>query len=127
MKRILLALIIIAFLFQNSSFGNNNDITGGWCGTKAPSDNWENAFQREVANYMLNHYSGRNSNVPISIPIIVHVVYYSNTAAQNISKAQIDSQIVVLNRDYSGTSYYYNNIPAAFKPLVSNTNYMVSC
>ncbi len=114
MKKTLLALITIAFLFQNSSFGNNNDISEGWCGTKAPDDNWEHAFQREVANYMLNHYSGRNSSVPISIPIIVHVVYYSNTSAQNISKAQIDSQIVVLNRDYSGTSFYYNNIPAAF-------------
>src|SRR5882724_2306098 len=33
-----------------------------------------------------------------TIPVIVHVVY--NTAAQNISDAQIQSQIDVLNKDY---------------------------
>ena len=32
------------------------------------------------------------------IPVVVHVVW--NTAAQNISQAQIDSQIEVLNRDF---------------------------
>jgi hypothetical protein len=34
----------------------------------------------------------------ITIPVIVHVVY--NTASQNISEAQIQSQIDVLNEDY---------------------------
>src|SRR5687767_5358834 len=33
-----------------------------------------------------------------SIPVVVHVVH--NTAAQNISDAQINSQIAVLNRDF---------------------------
>ncbi|MBI3301431.1 MAG: hypothetical protein HYZ72_05040 [Deltaproteobacteria bacterium] len=35
---------------------------------------------------------------PVTIPIVVHVVY--NTPAENISDAQIKSQIRVLNKDY---------------------------
>jgi hypothetical protein len=34
----------------------------------------------------------------IDIPVVVHVIY--NTSAQNISDAQIQSQITVLNQDY---------------------------
>jgi len=34
----------------------------------------------------------------ITIPIVVHVVY--NTAAENISAAQINSQIQILNEDF---------------------------
>ena len=36
------------------------------------------------------------------IPVVVHVVY--NTVAQNISMAQIQSQIDVLNEDFAGTN-----------------------
>jgi hypothetical protein len=35
----------------------------------------------------------------VTIPVVVHVVV-CNTAAENISVAQIKSQISVLNRDY---------------------------
>ena len=35
----------------------------------------------------------------VTIPVVVQVVY--NTAAENISDAQVKSQIVALNRDYS--------------------------
>ena len=34
----------------------------------------------------------------ITIPVVVHVLY--NTASQNISNAQIEAQIAVLNNDY---------------------------
>ena len=37
--------------------------------------------------------------VPIIIPVVVHVVYNNND--QNISDAQINSQIEVLNEDYN--------------------------
>ncbi len=36
---------------------------------------------------------------PINIPLVVHVVW--NSAAENISDAQINSQIDALNRDYT--------------------------
>ena len=39
-----------------------------------------------------------NSNEVITIPVVIHVLY--NTAAQNISDAQILSQLKSLNNDY---------------------------
>ena len=49
------------------------------------------------------------------IPVVVHVVW--NTAAQNISDAQIASQINVLNRDYRRAQPEFNHAPAPFLPL----------
>lgn len=47
------------------------------------------------------------SNGIIEIPVVVNVLY--RTAAQNISLAQIQSQIDVLNEDFSAANADYNN------------------
>ena len=52
------------------------------------------------------------------IPVVVHVV--SKTATQNISDAQIQSQIDVLNRDFRMTNTDVSTVPAAFQPLVAD-------
>ncbi|MCO4293216.1 zinc metalloprotease [Solitalea sp. MAHUQ-68] len=48
----------------------------------------------------------------IEIPVVVNVLY--RTAAENISDAQIQSQIDVLNEDYAGTNADFANVPALF-------------
>ncbi len=53
----------------------------------------------------------------IEIPVIVNVLYKTN--AQNISQAQIESQITVLNADFAATNTDYNNTPAIFQPVLS--------
>jgi hypothetical protein len=53
-----------------------------------------------------------------SIPVVVHVVH--NTAQQNISDAQINSQIEVLNRDFRRTNPDIASVPAAFAPLTAD-------
>ena len=52
------------------------------------------------------------------IPVVVHVVW--NTAAQNISDAQITSQIDVLNRDFRATNPDVANVPSVFAGLVAD-------
>lgn len=52
------------------------------------------------------------------IPVVVHVVW--NSAAQNISDAQIASQIDVLNRDFRRTNPDFSSTPAAFLPLATD-------
>ena len=52
------------------------------------------------------------------IPVVVHVVY--NNATQNISDAQINSQIDVLNKDYRKTNPDLANLPAVFVPLAAD-------
>src|SRR5256885_7566934 len=49
------------------------------------------------------------------IPVVVHVVF--NGAAQNISDAQVQSQIDVLNHDFRKTNADVGSTPAAFQPL----------
>ncbi|WP_338679783.1 M43 family zinc metalloprotease [Janthinobacterium sp. TB1-E2] len=52
------------------------------------------------------------------IPVVVHVVW--NTAEQNISNAQIASQIDVLNRDFRRVNPDVNSTPAPFLPLTAD-------
>jgi ABC-type taurine transport system substrate-binding protein len=52
------------------------------------------------------------------IPIVVHIVY--NTSDQNISDAQIHSQIDVLNRDFRATNPDVSTVPAPFAGLVAD-------
>ena len=53
------------------------------------------------------------------IPCVVHVVW--NTNAQNISQAQIDSQIDVLNRDFRATNPDTSIVPGVFSGLIADT------
>jgi len=50
----------------------------------------------------------------ITVPVVIHVLYNTNT--ENISEAQVLSQLDVLNKDYRRLNNI-QNIPAAFAPL----------
>jgi ABC-type taurine transport system substrate-binding protein len=52
------------------------------------------------------------------IPVVVHVVW--NTAAENISDAQIQSQIDVLNRDFRKLNPDVSQVPAVWQGLVAD-------
>lgn len=66
--------------------------------------------------------SGQQKSITqiITIPVVVHVVY--NLAGQNISDAQVLSQIDVLNEDYSRKNADAINTPSVFQPYAANTN-----
>jgi len=57
---------------------------------------------------------------PTVIPVVVHVVY--KQPAENISTAQIKSQIPVLNKDYKATNPDKKNTPPVWKGLVTSAN-----
>ena len=52
------------------------------------------------------------------IPVVVHVVW--NTSVQNISAAQIASQIATLNQDYRKTNADVTSTPPVFTPLCAD-------
>ena len=56
--------------------------------------------------------------VSVTIPVVVHVLY--STASENISDAQIQSQIDVLNEDYHKLNPDYTKTPSAFAGLVAD-------
>jgi pregnancy-associated plasma protein-A/putative peptidoglycan binding protein len=55
-----------------------------------------------------------------TVPVVVHVVY--KAAAQNISDAQIKSQIDVLNEDFRKMNADATSVPPVFQPLHADTN-----
>lgn len=54
----------------------------------------------------------------VTIPVYVHVVYANSQ--QNISNAQVNSQISVLNADFNDSNY--NDIPSEFQGVAANTD-----
>jgi hypothetical protein len=58
------------------------------------------------------------ANYLIRIPVVIHVLY--NTASQNISDAQIQSQLDALNRDFRRKNADTVNTPDRFKPFAAD-------
>ena len=57
---------------------------------------------------------------PVTIPIVIHVVF--NNAVENISDAQIQSQIKVLNEDFKATNFDKGNVPSVWASLITSTD-----
>jgi hypothetical protein len=57
----------------------------------------------------------------ITVPVVVHVIY--NTPAQNISDAQIQSEIAVLNRDYQKHNPDTAEIPSYYSGLAADCGF----
>ncbi|NNF36434.1 MAG: zinc metalloprotease [Saprospiraceae bacterium] len=62
--------------------------------------------------------SGSNTRSVITIPVVVHVVY--NTATENISDAQIQSQIDILNEDFRRLNADASNTPIEFQGVAAD-------
>ncbi len=112
---------------ESSGFAESSDFnscaTDGSSAEQLSSDpetsSSKEAIEQDVQNYISGSGSSDATGI-VTIPVVVHVVY--NTAAQNISDAQIQSQIAVLNEDYGRTNADRINTPLAFQSLAANTN-----
>lgn len=62
--------------------------------------------------------SGKLVNGKVQIPVVVNVLY--RTTAENISDAQIQTQIDVLNKDFNALNSDYNSVPALFAGVKAN-------
>jgi hypothetical protein len=114
------ALLVLAILFPFFAVAQRN------CGTM---EHYERAIQenpsyelnqQEIENFtneFLSHNNGQDRAI-VTIPVVVHVVY--NTTAENISDAQILTQIDVLNKDFAKMNADAANTPSIF--TASNTD-----
>ena len=73
------------------------------------------AFTQQKIN---SNFTKRLVNGVIEIPVVVNVLY--RTSAENISLAQIQSQIDVLNADFNATNADFNNVPSLFSGVKAN-------
>ena len=56
----------------------------------------------------------------VTIPVVVHVVHNPASPAENISKAQIDSQIDALNQDFRATNPDRVGVPSVWTDLIAD-------
>lgn len=64
--------------------------------------------------------TGRLVNGKIEIPVVVNVLY--RTTEENISDEQIQSQIDVLNQDFTASNSDFGSIPSEFSGVAANVN-----
>ena len=81
----------------------------------------EELLENKISQYLKTIKRGENtefrSGVAV-IPVVVHVIYANST--ENISDAQIQSQIDVLNEDYRRLNTDVSGVPSAFSALVAD-------
>jgi Pregnancy-associated plasma protein-A len=68
--------------------------------------------------FVADYGKSTSDRAVVTIPVVVHVVW--NTTNQNISDAQIMSQLDVLNKDFRRLNADAANTPAVFKPLAAD-------
>ena len=78
------------------------------------------AIESQTRQLLANPALQRSTAGTVIIPVVVHVLY--NTAAQNISDAQVQSQIDVLNEDFRKLNADAANTPALYAGLVADAN-----
>lgn len=78
-------------------------------------------LDQNLQAYLAAHPYPTGGRAVITIPVVVHVVW--KTASQNISDGQIQSQITVLNQDFTRTNTDASSTPAAFLPQAANVGF----
>lgn len=82
--------------------------------------------RREIDDFTDSYLAARAERSPglrshtVTIPVVVHVVY--NTEAENVSDAQIQSQIDSLNEDFRATNSDVTDVPSDFDGVVADTH-----
>ena len=75
----------------------------------------QRAIEEHTQRFEKQHAHNKATGIVYTIPVVVHVVY--RTAAQNISDAQVQSQIDVLNEDFRKLNADHVNTPSFFAGL----------
>ena len=77
------------------------------------------AIETQTRQLLANSALNRTTAGTVIIPVVVHVLY--NTAAQNISDAQAQSQIAVMNEDYQKLNTDASKTPSIYAGLAANS------
>ena len=100
------------------------------CLTEVPDAQWEAWMQEKVNTFNHQRIIQGTNNVMVNytIPVIFHIIHNQATITQeNISAAQVASQITVLNNDYAGTNADVGSIPATFQPVKAGNTGIQFC
>lgn len=134
MKKLMLISSAVALLFSACQKSNLTEDTGDSALTHRNCSSQEvlaaqlkadptleqrmNEYESIVQQNILDNKSARLVNGVIEIPVVVNVLY--RTSAENVSTAQIQSQIDVLNEDFNATNADFNLVPSTFSGVKAN-------
>lgn len=131
MKKILTGATLLACV-MNFSYAQSPQTTKKRCGSAEiyqqmlQNDPQFARNQKQIEEFTQNFIrnggsaseTSKTGAVIYTIPVVVHVVY--KTTAQNISDAQINSQITALNKDYQKLNSDVSKVPSVWQPLVAD-------
>jgi hypothetical protein len=76
------------------------------------------SVENEILSLVTSGTSSTLRSGIVTIPVVVHVVH--NSPAENISDAQVNSQIDVLNRDFRRLNPDISQVPSVWQSLVAD-------
>ena len=123
MKKMLLSLFAVSLLSAGMANADNHRS----CGTmeyleiQKQQDPGLSDRMAQIEAFTQNYIQQGGEKAPgvlYTIPVVVHVVY--NTTSQNISDAQIQSQINILNQDFRKLNSDVSLVPSAFTSLAAD-------
>ena len=107
-----------------SSFSSLQTPTQRVCATQPPSADWDSWFNNLVSEIESQQMQGKmSSSLTYTIPVIIHIIHSGEAigTGTNISQAQANSQITILNADYAGTGLNVANLPSQWASAKANT------
>jgi hypothetical protein len=110
--------ILAGLLSFSQSFGQKI------CGTSAYAVKMNDGMVNRENSQSISSALARDTaaNEIITIPVVIHILF--NTVHQNISDAQVLSQLKVLNEDYRRLNADAVNTPAAFRSVAADARIM---
>jgi hypothetical protein len=114
-------LFFIAIVISTAAVAQRNCGTVQYLKDKQAQDPGIEArlqLMNEKIQQVTQEKDGKNNRNVIRIPVVVHVVY--KLPVQNISDAQIQSQIDVLNEDYRRLNVDASLVPPPYEPLAAD-------
>lgn len=84
------------------------------CASQAPNESWEIEFQKLISEHRINKVNNQRFSSDFTIPVVFHVIHSGEPIGTfpNISQDQVNSQITVLNQDFSGSGFNSSNYPS---------------
>ena len=137
-KKLHLVLLIVSLVagINYAQVTNIGQLPNRGCATQVPSQQWETQFQQLVSQYLQQNPTQAkmiaNSSQNMSgytIPVIMHVIHGGQAVGTfpNLLQGQLNSQVTVLDNDYSGIGQNVGNYPAtAFTNYATNAVVLAS-
>lgn len=109
---------------NNATQNHKHETPTRKCGTEIPHGEWENMTDAQIeelarVNYPNYDPKGQKNSVVYTIPVVFHVIHGGTAVGSgiNISQAQINDQLNILNNDYKSAGLNSGLCPSYFAPV----------